>query len=498
MLLAASASAPVHGLARPGSSSDHIPKLAYRSSGASQAPTSCNFDKRLDGTSIENTATVISSEKAISRSSESSNNTGNRGLSPSSSQIHHSGRSSCSSTSTSVAKKKSGFLTGIFMVQEPSMVALAHMESQMKQQKPSKSGGRVNPVGMPGVSSAKLPATVPKVNTKWDGVPDVMKQKDKESEKERRWSRSSRSESSSIRSHSAGPANKQLHLTRLGSHSTFNSFESHNLDANSENVSLDSSGNQTTETRKGRKVSPRRPCWDSFSGASLPDITILLPPGEAPPPPSIPDEFHAESLSIKPIPRSHPSPTPEPPTELPAHTDSPLPTPTDSEPETPHSATYPTSSTYIEPNAFHFPWQDEQSPPPPIPQRNTARLHTPPPEPTTSSILLRPSRTFGLIAEEARSSSAHSSLDDDLPDPALLSPIPEIRFSDDEDPDDSYVTETNIDLHRHESSRERLGLMATMKKDVERPPWDDPMYMEEEEEQDRPKLRFSFLSRGKN
>ena len=41
-------------------------------------------------------------------------------------------------------------------------------------------GGRVTAVGIPGVSSAKLPATVPKVNSKWDGVPQVLKEKEKQ------------------------------------------------------------------------------------------------------------------------------------------------------------------------------------------------------------------------------------------------------------------------------------------------------------------------------
>ena len=38
---------------------------------------------------------------------------------------------------------------------------------------------------MPGVSSAKLPPTVPKVNTKWDGVPQALKEKEKEKEKDK-------------------------------------------------------------------------------------------------------------------------------------------------------------------------------------------------------------------------------------------------------------------------------------------------------------------------
>ena len=43
--------------------------------------------------------------------------------------------------------------------------------------------GRPSAVGMPGVSSAKLPPTVPKVNTRWDGVPQALKEKEKEKDK---------------------------------------------------------------------------------------------------------------------------------------------------------------------------------------------------------------------------------------------------------------------------------------------------------------------------
>ncbi|KAI4175221.1 MAG: hypothetical protein LQ343_001757 [Gyalolechia ehrenbergii] len=40
--------------------------------------------------------------------------------------------------------------------------------------------GRANAVGLPGVSSAKLPPTVPKVNSRWNGVPQTTKERSKE------------------------------------------------------------------------------------------------------------------------------------------------------------------------------------------------------------------------------------------------------------------------------------------------------------------------------
>lgn len=48
--------------------------------------------------------------------------------------------------------------------------------------------GRLTAVGMPGVSSAKLPVTVPKVNSKWDGIPQAVKEREKDKEAHKRHS----------------------------------------------------------------------------------------------------------------------------------------------------------------------------------------------------------------------------------------------------------------------------------------------------------------------
>ncbi|CAF9916003.1 MAG: hypothetical protein ALECFALPRED_010465 [Alectoria fallacina] len=78
-----------------------------------------------------------------------------------------------SKTSPNPPKKRSNFFSGLFSVKEPSSQALHDYQRQLMKQ----GGGRVTAVGMPGVSSAKLPATVPKVNSKWDGVPHTLKEK---------------------------------------------------------------------------------------------------------------------------------------------------------------------------------------------------------------------------------------------------------------------------------------------------------------------------------
>ena len=76
-------------------------------------------------------------------------------------------------------KKKGGSFLRMFTVKEPSTQAFEDYQKQMMKKGASKNG-RVVPVGMPGVSSAKLPPTVPKVNSKWDGVPQAIKEREKE------------------------------------------------------------------------------------------------------------------------------------------------------------------------------------------------------------------------------------------------------------------------------------------------------------------------------
>ncbi|MCJ1409001.1 hypothetical protein MMC19_003078 [Ptychographa xylographoides] len=77
------------------------------------------------------------------------------------------------------AKKKGNGLFSFLTVKEPSTQAWLDYQDDLKKQQPTQRG-RVTAVGMPMVSSAKLPATVPKVNSKWDGVPEAVVQREKE------------------------------------------------------------------------------------------------------------------------------------------------------------------------------------------------------------------------------------------------------------------------------------------------------------------------------
>lgn len=76
------------------------------------------------------------------------------------------------------SKKRGGSFFGFFSVKEPSQQAFDDYQRQMRKKAASKDG-RASIVGLPGVSSAKLPPTVPKVNSRWDGIPQVLKEKEK-------------------------------------------------------------------------------------------------------------------------------------------------------------------------------------------------------------------------------------------------------------------------------------------------------------------------------
>ncbi|CAF9920923.1 MAG: hypothetical protein GOMPHAMPRED_002179 [Gomphillus americanus] len=66
--------------------------------------------------------------------------------------------------------EKSALFT-LFTLREPSSRALFECRQRMEKRQASNT-----PIGIPTVSSAKLPAHVPKVNSKWDGLPTFKKE----------------------------------------------------------------------------------------------------------------------------------------------------------------------------------------------------------------------------------------------------------------------------------------------------------------------------------
>jgi hypothetical protein len=70
--------------------------------------------------------------------------------------------------------KKSGGLFSFLTLKDPSTAAFAEIQQQARI---AKELGKQPMAGLGNVSDAKLPATVPKVNSKWDGIPQSMKKK---------------------------------------------------------------------------------------------------------------------------------------------------------------------------------------------------------------------------------------------------------------------------------------------------------------------------------
>ena len=157
-----------------------IPKLSYRNASLERA--SPDSDRSVSST------TTSFSGIAISPDSQSpSNHASDTSTSMSTTYDPNTGAlSKHSSQSTYLspperaksAKKKSSSLFSFLSAKEPSTQAwLDYQESIRKQQE--RQDGKITAVGMPMVSSQKLPAKVPKVNSKWDGVPEAVVQREK-------------------------------------------------------------------------------------------------------------------------------------------------------------------------------------------------------------------------------------------------------------------------------------------------------------------------------
>ncbi|KAF2132838.1 hypothetical protein P153DRAFT_364101 [Dothidotthia symphoricarpi CBS 119687] len=157
-----------------------MPKLQYRS-----PPPAHGMSSSWSSRSIRNleprkyntpgalpAATSRASSLDIRSSSETASST-----SPSLASTSSSAGSSYESKSR--PKKKPGLMSsvlGFLSLKEPSQLAFEQLAEQQRQQ-----NGKATPTSAPTITSLsgqKLPASVPKVNSKWDGVPDKVKNRD--------------------------------------------------------------------------------------------------------------------------------------------------------------------------------------------------------------------------------------------------------------------------------------------------------------------------------
>jgi hypothetical protein len=120
---------------------------------------------------------------------------------------------------TTPPKKKSSLFGGLFAVKEPSQVALNQVAAQLMAQHGGTTARKV-----PNVSMEKMPQHVPKVNAKWDGVPDAVKQRERREKERARTATRESITSSNGKSRSSGQSGRPGLETRA-SHASSGSRE---------------------------------------------------------------------------------------------------------------------------------------------------------------------------------------------------------------------------------------------------------------------------------
>lgn len=262
-------------------------------------------------------------------------------------------------------KKKSSIFGGLFATKEPTQKALNQVAAQMMAQHGSTTPGKV-----PHVSMEKMPEHVPKVNSKWDGVPNAVKERDKrEKDRQKALKRDSMASSGTrVRS----PESLERSGRHLRSASTCSrdpsmssrgrSSKSHRTDPRSPNPhkfyaqSVNSSGDLASQQRS----EDNQELWIVYtpsnysqslrysSSTSLPNITTSVHE-DIPAPPPVPAMYRSnpgtknrlhdpdkESKGSKTAPSVLEHALSAPPVEaIPEHTSSPIATPREGSPVTP-------------------------------------------------------------------------------------------------------------------------------------------------------------------
>ncbi|KAF2253046.1 hypothetical protein BU26DRAFT_528361 [Trematosphaeria pertusa] len=217
------------------------------------------------------------------------------GSTTSSTSLASSNGSTSRDSSKASKKKKPGAVLGFLTLREPSQIALEQFAESQRKQAASKGGSITSTGSIQGISPQKLPANVPKVNSKWDGVPESLK-----SPRSSRTSTSSKRTSSS--SQEARPLPTYSYSTSMFSVATDGSRDPPNSIASAASSSTDI-------TQRRDSGSSGNPPLNSPSTSSLPEITYFFPDNPNP---------------TGALPRSHTQPTPAThpwsPPPLPSHT----------------------------------------------------------------------------------------------------------------------------------------------------------------------------------
>lgn len=454
----------------------HVPKLSYRNSATVESLPSATTAKTP---TIEEIPKTAGSETKSKTSSSTGRRIGSdNSLRPIRSRGNDRATINAKSPVASAAQKKKGLFGGLFVSKEPTALALERMAAQLEAQH-----GELSARAIPGVSSSKLPQHVPKVNTKWDGVPEALKERERVmKEKARAAKRQSLAPSTRSRSvegsrqANARPDQRQS-LEKRSSSSTLSSFDSRGRAGQQRTSQFSSSDGIRSRSKtpssdpgRGRRsvqpASTKSQSLRSPSGSSLPPITAFFP-NEIPSQSSLPARFKSVSShtvgsqTTNSTGRTRFEPTESTIDVVPEHSSSPDGTPLDRSPVTPSPMV-----------------QHHSSEPSILPDEAIFASSVPDVLSTSASATIlrkeQPPRD-AFLAGEARPFELP---DDQLgPGPAVESDLPHRRSPNLSSkalvPELPAHTRVQQDLEkRPDSSRARLGLRASMLVRADQAPWD--------------------------
>ncbi|KAF2785595.1 hypothetical protein K505DRAFT_291046, partial [Melanomma pulvis-pyrius CBS 109.77] len=174
-----------------------MPRLMYRNPlPADQTSLSSAHTSSSDTPSIEAAADQrLSTPSSTATSSPVHPKFDSRALSKTTTSASLASDASSSKDSKAPKKKKANGVLGFLSLKEPSHSALEQFAEQQRKLA-SEKGAVGNSIALGTVSPQKLPANIPKVNSKWDGVPESQrKSKDRDSLQRKRKSTASQATS---------------------------------------------------------------------------------------------------------------------------------------------------------------------------------------------------------------------------------------------------------------------------------------------------------------
>jgi hypothetical protein len=284
----------------------HIPRLSYRNSDSidpSQlsARNSAAENEDTIADLPRNTSSVRSKTPPSTHTSAGSENALRLSSSRGNERLPKHSKPQVSPTT----QKKKSLFGGLFVAKEPTGVALVRLAAQLEAQH-----GELSARAIPGVSSAKLPEHVPKVNAKWDGVPEAVKERDRlQKEKARATKKQSRAPSDRSRSAegsrdaNARAGDRRLPLQKRSSTSTLSSFDSRGRNGHARRSQFSSSddarslsktlSSDAEDGRLAKAASIRSQSLRTPSGSSLPHITAFFP-NDILHPPAVPKRYKSK------------------------------------------------------------------------------------------------------------------------------------------------------------------------------------------------------------